>query len=192
MTEQRTDIDMVQVRRSVAENWGWFVGFGIVLIVIGTLAILFPVVSTIATSITFGWLLMVSGILGIIHAFRSRGWEEVGWSGLIGLLWLITGFVIAFFPLAGAFSLTVLLAAVFIVEGVIEMIWANRTKPGYGWQWVLVSGAVALLVGILIAAGLPSTALWAVGLLMGVNLLFSGWSFLFLGLAGRRAEQRGA
>src|SRR2546423_12282282 len=102
MTEQGTDIDMVQVRRSVAGNWGWFVGFGIVLIVIGTLAILFPVVSTIATSITFGWLLMVSGILGIIHAFRSGEWEEVGWSGLIGLLWLITGFVIAFFPLARA------------------------------------------------------------------------------------------
>ena len=81
-----------------------------------------------------------------------------------------------------------LLAAAFMAEGVIELIWANRARPGEGWQWVLVSGAVALLAGILIAFSLPSSALWAVGLLMGINLLFSGWSFLFLGLAGRRTS----
>lgn len=182
-------VDSTRVRRAIAENWGWFVAFGVLLVIAAALAVAFPVISTLATTIAFGWLLMVTGILGIVHAFRSRGWEEAGWSGFIGLLWLLTGFVISFFPLAGAFSLTLLLAAAFIAEGVIELIWANRVRPGEGWQWVLVSGAVALLAGILIAFSLPSSALWAVGLLMGINLLFSGWSFLFLGLAGRRMQR---
>jgi uncharacterized membrane protein HdeD (DUF308 family) len=186
MAVERSGLEVARVRQAIVANWGWFIAFGVLLIVGGTLAIIFPGISTLATSIALGWLLMAVGVLGLIHAFQSRGWEEVVWSGLIALLWLATGIVISFFPVAGAISLTILLAAAFIAEGVIELVWANRVRPGEGWQWVLVSGAVALLAGILIAFDLPSSALWAIGLLMGVNLLFSGWSFLFLGLAGRR------
>ena len=99
---------------------------------------------------------------------------------------------LAFFPLTGILSLTILLAVFFIVEGIFEILASFRLRPDSGWGYLLFSGIVAILVGVLIWMGLPSSATWAIGLLAGINLLVSGWSFIFIAFAGRDAAQEQA
>ncbi|HJU30642.1 MAG TPA: HdeD family acid-resistance protein [Hyphomicrobiaceae bacterium] len=184
----KADIDaaLAEARRQVAEHWGWFLGLGIFLILAGLAAIAFPLLSTIATKIALGWILLAAGALVVLHAFSIKQWSGFLWSLLVGILYLIAGGWLAFFPFTGIITLTLLLAALFLAEGVLEVIMAVRVRPHEGWVWLLLSGLVAIAVGIMIAAELPSSAAWAIGLLTGLNLLMTGVSFTALALAGRR------
>jgi len=179
-------------RRLIAEKWGWFLVLGIVLILVGFAAIVFPFVSTIAAKVVLGWLFLVGGVFLVIHAFSSQGWQGFLWSLLIGILYLVAGGYLAFFPLTGLLTLAFLLIILFAAEGIFEVIMAFRVRPHEGWGFMLLSGIAALAVAFLIAMDLPSSATWALGLLVGINLLFSGWSYVFLALAGRRAHEAGA
>jgi uncharacterized membrane protein HdeD (DUF308 family) len=179
-------------RRYVAEHWGWFLTLGLLFIIGGILAIAFPLVSTIATKIALGWIFMIGGALLVVHAFSVSGWRGFLWSLLIGILYLVAGGWLAFFPFTGIITLTILLAAMFLAEGVLEVIMAVRVRPHEGWGWLLLSGLIAIAVGLLIGASLPSSAGWAIGLLTGINLISTGWGFVFISMAGRRAGQAGA
>jgi uncharacterized membrane protein HdeD (DUF308 family) len=195
MTEQisqaNLDSTIAEARRQIADNWGWFLALGILLIIAGVAAIAFPLLSTIATKIALGWIFLFAGALIVVHAFSIRQWQGFVLSLLIGLLYLVAGGWLAFTPFAGVVALTILLAALFLAEGVLEVILGLRVRPHEGWGWLLLSGLIAIAVGVLIAAELPSSAAWAIGLLTGINLLSSGVSFAALALAGRRAG-RGA
>jgi uncharacterized membrane protein HdeD (DUF308 family) len=195
MTEQTSQADInatiAGARRQIADNWGWFLALGIVLIIAGVAAIAFPLLSTIATKIALGWIFLIAGAFIVVHAFPIRQWQGFLLSLLIGALYLVAGACLAFTPFAGVVALTILLAALFLAEGVLELIMAVRIRPHEGWGWLLLSGLVAIAVGALIAAELPSSAAWAIGLLTGINLLSSGASFAALALAGRRVG-RGA
>src|SRR5581483_4204462 len=187
----RADIQakLLEARRLIAEKWGWFLALGIVLIVIGLAAIAFPRLSTIAAKIMLGWLLLIAGMMLILHAFSAQAWHGFPWNLLIGILYLVAGGYLAFFPLTGLLTLAILLVILFVAEGIFEIIMAFRVRPHEGWAWLLLSGITALAVGVLIALQLPSSADWALGLLVGINLVFSGWSYVFLALAGRRTQQ---
>jgi uncharacterized membrane protein HdeD (DUF308 family) len=178
-------------RRLIAEKWGWFLALGIALIVVGFAAIVFPFIATVAAKTLLGWLFLIGGILMIIHAFSAQGWSGVLWSLLVGILYLVAGGYLAFFPLTGLLTLAFLLIILFAAEGVFEVIMAFRVRPHEGWGFLLLSGIAALAVAVLIALGLPGSATWALGLLVGINLLFTGWSYVFLALAGRRAHEAG-
>ena len=181
---------LAEARRQITDNWGWFLALGIVLIAAGAAAIAFPLLSTIATKIALGWIFLIAGALIVVHAFSIRRWQGFLLGLLIGALYLVAGGWLAFTPFAGIIALTILLAALFLAEGLLEVIMAVRVRPHEGWGWLLVSGVVAIAVGVLIAAELPSSAAWAIGLLTGINLLSSGVSFVALALAGRRAGRR--
>src|SRR5436190_4945551 len=193
MTEQfsQADIDaaLAAARKAIADNWGWFMTLGILMVLAGVAAIAFPLLSTIAAKIALGWIFLVAGVLLVVHAFSIQQWRGFLLGLLLGALYVVAGGWLAFFPLAGIVSLTILLAALFLAEGVLEVIMAVRVRPHEGWGWLLLSGLVAVAVGALIAAELPSSATWAIGLLAGVNLLSTGVSFIVLALAGRRAGQ---
>lgn len=193
MTEQtsQSDIDaaVAAARKAIADSWGWFLALGIVLLLAGAAAIAFPLLSTIAAKIGLGWIFLVGGAVLVIHAFSIKQWSGFLWSVLIGVLYLVAGGWLAFFPFTGIVTLTILLAALFLAEGVLEAIMAVRVRPHEGWGWLLLSGLVAIAVGVLIAYELPSSAAWAIGLLAGINLLSTGVSFVVLALAGRRARQ---
>ena len=191
MTDQISKIDidaaLAEAKRQIADNWGWFLALGILLILAGVAAIAFPLLSTIATKIALGWIFLVAGVVLVIHAFSIQGWRGFILGLLVGLLYVIAGGWLAFFPFTGIITLTILLAALFLAEGVLEVMMAMRVRPHEGWGWLLVSGIIAIAVGVMIAAELPSSAVWAIGLLTGINLLSSGVSFVVLALAGRRA-----
>lgn len=196
MTQQlsKSDIDaaIAEARRVLAGGWGWFLTAGIVLIVAGAAAIAFPWMSTIAAKIALGWIFLLGGASLVIHAFSIPHWQGLVISLVVGALYLVAGGYLAFLPLSGILTLTILLAALFIAEGVLEVILAFRVRSHEGWGWLLMSGLVAIAVGALIAFELPSSATWAIGLLAGVNLISTGLGFVFLGLTGRRLRQGGA
>jgi uncharacterized membrane protein HdeD (DUF308 family) len=189
LSQADIEAKLAQARAHIAEKWGWFLALGIVLILVGIAAICFPLVSTIAAKTFLGWLFLIGGVFTIIHAFSAQGWGGFLWSLLIGVLYLIAGGYLAFFPLTGLLTLAILLAILFAAEGIMEIIMAYRVHPSEGWGWLLLSGIAALAVGVLIFLGLPSSATWALGLLVGINLLFSGWSYVFLAMAGRKAKE---
>jgi len=195
MTEQISHADLnatiAEARRQIADNWGWFLALGILLSIAGVAAIAFPLLSTIATKIALGWIFFIAGALIVVHAFSIRQWQGFLLNLLIGALYLVAGGWLAFTPFAGVVALTILLAALFLAEGVLEVIMGLRVRPHEGWGWLLISGLIAIAAGVLIAAELPSSAAWAIGLITGINLISSGVSFMVLALAGRRAG-RGA
>lgn len=183
------EASVAETKQLIKEKWGWFLALGIVLILAGLVAIAFPFLSSLAATVVFGWLFLIGGAALIVHAFWAPGWKGFLWELLIGLLYVAAGVYLAFVPVAGLLTLTVVIAALFIAEGIFELIMAFRVRPHEGWIWLLLSGIAALAVGAIIAAGLPESAVWALGLLVGINLLFSGWSYVFLALAGRRAHE---
>jgi uncharacterized membrane protein HdeD (DUF308 family) len=180
-----------ETRREIARHWGWFLALGILLVLGGMAAIAFPLLSTIAAKIAIGWIFLVAGVVEVIHAFYVKRWAGFLWNLLIGFLYIAAGAWLAFFPLTGIITLTIVIAALFIAEGIMELIMGLRMRPHEGWGWVVFSGLVAVAAGLLIALSLPESAVWALGLLAGINLLFSGWSFVYLALSGRRASEEG-
>lgn len=190
-TQANFDALLGETRRDVARHWGWFLALGILLVVLGIVAIAFPFLSTIAAKIALGWLLLIAGIGEVIHSFYVKRWAGFLWNLLIGLLYVVVGFWLAFFPLTGILTLTIVLAALFIADGIMEIAMGFRVRPHEGWGWLIFSGLIAIAAGLLIALNLPSSAVWALGLLVGVKLLVSGWSFIFLALSGRRIHGEG-
>jgi uncharacterized membrane protein HdeD (DUF308 family) len=164
----------------VSEHRMWFMILGVVLVIVGIVAILFPLLTTIVAKIFLGWLFLVGGVVQVVHAFYTQKWSAFFFDLLIGILYVVVGAWFAFFPLTGIITLTIVLAAMFVVEGVLEIAMAFRIRPRDGWVWMLISGIIAIAAGVLVFAGLPSTATWAIGLLVGVNILASGFSYIFL------------
>jgi uncharacterized membrane protein HdeD (DUF308 family) len=195
MTQQSTpawlEPTLEETRREIARHWGWFLALGILLVLVGMAAIAFPFLSTIAAKVAIGWIFLIAGIFELIHAFSVKRWAGFFWTLLIGLLYIAAGIWLAFFPLTGILTLTIVIAALFIAEGIMEFIMGFRMRPHEGWGWVVFSGLVAVAAGLLIALSLPESAVWALGLLAGINLLFSGWSFIYLALGGKRASEEG-
>ena len=187
-TRKQVEDALAKARAQNAEHWVWFLILGIVLLLGGLAAIAFPFVSTIAANIALGWIFLASGVITMVHAFSVGEWRGFLLHLLIGILYVVAGGYLAFVPLAGIFTLTVLLAALLVTDGVLEVIMALRVRPHEGWGWVLASGAVAIAMGALIALQLPSSATWAIGLLVGIKMIFAGWSFIALALAAHRHD----
>lgn len=172
----------------IVEHRGWFIVLGIALIVLGIVAVAFPFMTTIAAKAFLGWLFLIGGIVQVFHAFSTQRWSAFFFNLLVGALYVFAGVWLAFFPLAGIVTLTVFLAVMFIAQGALQAIMSLRLRPLDGWGWMLTAGVVSLAVGVLILAQLPASAVWAIGLLVGINMISSGWAYLFLALdAGKRA-----
>jgi uncharacterized membrane protein HdeD (DUF308 family) len=167
-------------------NWNWLLALGIGLIVLGLLDIALPVVATLAIGIFVGWLLLIGGVAQIVHAFSARAWAGFTLHLLGGVLYLLVGGWMILNPLLGALALTLLLGAFLLIQGIFQISLALRIRPARGWGWPLASGVVTVLLAVLIYAGWPGSALWLIGLLVGLHLLMSGVSLTMLALAARR------
>ena len=166
-------------------NWGWLLALGIGLIVLGLLDIAVPMIATLAIGIFLGWLLLIGGVAQILHAFSARGWQGFALHLLGGVVYLLAGGWMILNPLQGALALTLMLAAFLLIQGIFQIVLALRIRPARGWGWPLASGLVTVLLAVLIYAGWPGSALWVIGLLVGIHLLMSGLSLTMLALAAR-------
>jgi uncharacterized membrane protein HdeD (DUF308 family) len=167
---------------TVAEYRIWFMGLGIALVALGTMAIIFPLATTVTVKLLLGWIILIGGILQMIHAFSTQKWSAFFYNLLIGLLYVVGGGWLAFFPLTGIVTLTVMLALLFIIQGSLQAALSFQLKPRDGWGWILLAGIVAIVAGLMLISGLPGTAGWAIGLLAGISLISSGWAYLSIGL----------
>ena len=186
-----TDIEVAEVSQAVLEKRGWFIALGIVMIVVGSVAIIFPYVATVSTKIFLGWFLIIGGIVQAVHAFWVKDWGGFFWQLIVGLLEVFAGLFLLVYPVAGIIALTIYVAAVFIVEGIIKAFLAFQLKPQAGWIWMLIGGIVSILLGAMLWAKLPSSAIWAIGLLVGLNIAMAGWTLLMIALAaGGAADEK--
>jgi uncharacterized membrane protein HdeD (DUF308 family) len=160
---------------------------GIVLIIGGSLAILLPYASTIATSLFLGAILFVAGIFQIAHAFRVKTWTGFFWDLAVGIVQIVGGAIIYLNPFAGAVTLTVLIAAVFLAQGFTQIFLALKVRPYDGWGWLLTSGLLAIAVATMLFIRFPAASLTTPGILAGISILFSGISYIMIALAaGKR------
>ena len=171
----------------IRSKWGWFLALGILMVLLGTLALGSNYLFTIASMIFFGYLLIASGILQVFGAFWSRGWGVFFLYLMTGILNLIVGWLLLTRPEVGAITVTFVMAIFFIVGGLYRAIAAAGMKfPN--WGWAFFGGLVTLGLGILLWQGWPATGLWFIGLYVGIDLIFHGWSWVMFALTARKLE----
>ncbi len=191
MNQPTRQPDANEIGRAVAgaiqAHWAMFLVEGIILVILGFAAIAVPLIATIALTIVIGWLFLISGIVGLITTFWARHAPGFWWSLVSALIGIAAGIVLLAWPLSGSVSLTLVLIAFFVIEGIATVLYAieHRGQLSGRWGWMLVSGVVDLVLAAIIFAGLPGTALWALGLLVGINLLFGGAALIAMALAAR-------
>jgi uncharacterized membrane protein HdeD (DUF308 family) len=190
MSTQQSGIQNIQRAATAAlqEHWVLFLVEGVVLLVLGATAVVLPAIATLAVTILFGWLFLVSGIVGLVTSFWMRQAPGFWWSLLSAVLGIVVGAMLLGSPLTGAISLTLVLIAFFLIEGVVSIMFAldHRRELSGQWGWMLVSGLVDLALALMILTGLPSTAAWAVGLLVGINMIFGGAALIAMALHARK------
>jgi uncharacterized membrane protein HdeD (DUF308 family) len=177
------------LERAIHEHWKTFLIEGIILVILGILAIVVPQVATLAVTILIGWLFLITGAVGLYTTFAMRGMPGFWWSLISAIISLAAGIVLLGWPVSGVLSLTFVLIAFFIIEGIATIMFAidHRTQLSNRWGWMLFSGIIDLILAGLIFAGLPSSAAWAIGLLVGINLVFGGAAMVAMALAARDA-----
>jgi uncharacterized membrane protein HdeD (DUF308 family) len=174
---------------ALRRHWVLFLCEGIALVILGLLALLAPVVASVAATVFFGWILLLSGIVGLVATLRARHAPGFVWSLLSALVGIVAGVLLLGWPVQGTLSLTAVLIAFLMLEGGVSILYALEHKSALSnrWGWMLASGIVDLILGLLLFIGLPGTALWALGLLVGINMLFGGWALILMALQARPA-----
>jgi uncharacterized membrane protein HdeD (DUF308 family) len=186
----RPDDLVLDPREAIRRHWVLFLIQGLLMILLGFLAIGEPMVATIAVALFAGWLFLISGIVGLVGIFTARRAPSLWWTALSSLLGILVGLYLIWRPLAGILSLTLVVAAYFAAQGVVQIITAvshRRAIPS--WIWMLLGGVVNIVLAALILSGWPGTAEWTLGLLFGISLLFWGLSLTMTALACRSPSE---
>ena len=180
-----------EMRRGIEEtmqaHWALFLVQGVIMMILGVLAVIWPQVSTLAVDVYIGWMFLFSGIMGLATMFLAPSVSGFLWSLLTAALALVVGVLLLWHPVEGTVSLTAVLIAFFIAEGVFQIAAAVRYRNEFpeSWGWMLMSGIADLILAGLLISGWPGTALWALGLLAGVNLMTSGLAITMAAVAAR-------
>jgi uncharacterized membrane protein HdeD (DUF308 family) len=164
---------MEEIRRS----WGWILALGILLVLFGVVCIVGDVTATFATVLAFGWLLLLSGIAALAHAFRTRTWSGFFLTLLSALLRGFTGYLLIRYPSAGAMSFTLIVASFFIVGGLFRAIGAELVRFPR-WGWAAFSGIVSVALGVILLAQMPASSVWFIGFALGVDMIVDGASLV--------------
>jgi uncharacterized membrane protein HdeD (DUF308 family) len=176
-----------EVKNDLKQGLNWSIGIGVLLILLGVAAIAFPVFSTYTAEIWISWIILFAGAGKIVYAFQTRNEAGFIWKLLLGILYTATGFFLLFYPLEGILTLTLALGIFLLVEGVFEIILAFQTRPAPRWGISLANGITTLILGGLIWFEWPLNGPFAIGLLVGISLIFTGFARLSLSLAARSA-----
>lgn len=167
-------------------RWGWFVALGVILVVLALFAFANLLAATLASVLFVGAMMTVGAVFHIIHAFQVTRWSGFFFWLLSGLLYGAAGVIILFNPVLGAAVLTLLFAVALIVSGIFRIWWSYKVKPMTGWGWMLASGIVTLLVGLLFTMQWPANSLILLGIVLAVDLTFQGVAAIAFGLALKR------
>jgi uncharacterized membrane protein HdeD (DUF308 family) len=177
-----------EVSAAVREHWKAFLFEGILLVVLGLAAMILPPLASLAVTIFLGWMFLISGAAGLALTFWARQMPGFWWSLVSAALAVLAGIVLLTRPVQGVLTLTIVIGAYFLAEGVTTIMYAleHRRELSERWSWLLFAGVLDILIAAMIIAGLPGSAEWAIGLLVGINLLFGGASLIGMALAARK------
>ena len=171
-------------------NFRWLNTIAVLMIGLGIVAIVFPFFASVASTLVFGWVFIFAGIAQVVYALQLRGAGHVIWKLVLGLLYFLAGIFVVAKPLEGVLAFTLVLGVTIFVQGIIQVSIAfqlRRTSPN--WGWMLVSGLIGIIFGIFVWSSFPFSAVWLIGTLIGVNLLFDGMWMLTLHSGQQRAAQ---
>jgi uncharacterized membrane protein HdeD (DUF308 family) len=186
--------DILQNSRAASEiaplraKWGWIVTLGAVYVIVGFIALGSVVVATVASVLVVGVAMIVAGIAEVINAFQVKSWGKFMLWALLGVLYVIAGFVTFENPLLAAALLTLVLGASLVASGIMRIILAFSMKRETPWIWVALSGIITLLLGLLILAHWPINSVYILGLLLGIDLIIAGAGWIGIGLGLRRGQ----
>jgi uncharacterized membrane protein HdeD (DUF308 family) len=175
---------------AIQASSGLTITLGVALIVLGVLSVLAPVFAGMGVAILVGVLMIAAGVARSIFAFRARTWVRGVFGFLLGAFVALGGILLLARPWLGLVSLTLVLAAYFFVEGVFEIVYALKHRAFRGWGWLFAGGVVTFLLGFLIWIQWPFSGVWAIGILVGLHLVFGGTALIGLGTAGRKVAGR--
>ena len=185
------DVEKMQaaVSATVKAHWKAFLFEGIVLAVLGLAAMIVPPLASLAVTIFLGWMFLISGIAGLFVTFWARQMPGFWWSLFSAALAVLAGLILIARPVQGILTLTIVVGAYFLAEGVATIMYAleHRRELSERWSWLLVAGLMDILIAFLIISGLPGSAEWAIGLLVGINLVLGGASLVGMALAARKS-----
>ncbi len=178
-----------EMRAAVHEHWKAFLIEGILLAVLGLAAMIAPLIASLAFTIFLGWMFLIAGVAGLAMTFWARQMPGFWWSLISAVLAIGAGLILLTRPAQGVLTLTIVIGAYFLAEGVATIMYAleHRRELSERWSWMLFSGVLDILISAMIITGLPGSADWAIGLLVGINLLFGGASLIGVALAARKA-----
>ena len=183
------DLASLEGRMSAAvrEHWKAFLIEGILLVILGLAAMILPPLASLAVTIFLGWMFLISGIAGLALTFWARAMPGFWWSLFSAVLAIVAGIVLLAQPVQGTLTLTIVVGAYFLAEGVVTIMYAleHRKELSERWGWLLTAGIMDILVAGIIIAGLPGSASWALGVLVGINMLFGGATLIGMALAAR-------
>ncbi|MFQ5938273.1 MAG: HdeD family acid-resistance protein [Acidiferrobacterales bacterium] len=172
---------------ALQRNWGWLLGLGIVFIILGAIGLGMLFALTLASVVFFGVLLLIGGGVQFADAFKCKGWKGVVWHVLMAVLYVVAGIAVITDPVLASALLTLVLAGTIAGAGIVRVILAFQHRGSKGWVWTLVSGIISILLGLIIFAKWPVSGLWVIGLFVAIELIISGWSYVLIALAARRA-----
>jgi uncharacterized membrane protein HdeD (DUF308 family) len=177
-----------KMNAAVREHWKAFLFEGILLVILGLAAIIVPPLASLAVTIFLGWLFLISGIASLALTFWARQMPGFWWSLISAVLAIGVGLILLARPVQGILTLTIVVGAYFLAEGVTSIMYAleHRREMSERWSWMLFAGVLDILIAAMIIAGLPGSAEWAIGLLVGINLLFGGASLIGMALAASK------
>lgn len=168
----------------LGRNWGWLLALGIVFIVLGVIGLGITAAVTVATVLLFGVLLLIGGLFQIANAFQCRGWKSILLHLLIALLYAVAGVMLVREPMEGSLVLTILLGGIFVATGVLRVAMAVQlARIGIQWGWMAFAGIASLVLGAMILFQWPASALWVIGLLIAIEMIFHGWAYVMMALA---------
>jgi uncharacterized membrane protein HdeD (DUF308 family) len=177
------------IQKSVRAHWRLFLIEGIILLVLGIAAIALPPIAGLATALVLGWLFLLGGVVGLIATFGQRNAPGFWWALLSAVVSLAAGYVLLFNPAQGVATLTYVLIAFFLVDGILIVVMAleHRRELSGRWEWMMLGGVMDLVLAGIIIAGLPGTIAWALGLLVGIDLVFGGMTLIGMALSARQS-----
>jgi uncharacterized membrane protein HdeD (DUF308 family) len=185
------ELNKLQTKMSAAvrAHWKAFLFEGILLAILGLAAMIVPPLASLAVTIFLGWMFLVTGIAGLVISFWARAMPGYWWSLISAALAVLAGGILLARPMQGVLTLTIVVGAYFLAEGVTTIMYAleHRKELSGRWSWLLVAGLMDILIAFFIIAGLPGSAEWAIGLLVGINLLFGGATLIGMALAARNS-----
>jgi uncharacterized membrane protein HdeD (DUF308 family) len=170
----------------VGRHSGWFIALGVAFIIGGFLALVMPLVASIAVALAVGWVFIFVGVVQLIQAWQVRAWGGVAWQVIVGVIILAGGIAMVFDPILATLTLTFIVGIVFIAKGIAQIILGLNLRPRAGWGWILGAGVLAVVAGLIILFSWPISGAWVLGTLAGISLMFSGLSYIMMAITARQ------